>query len=344
MINLRYHIVSIVAVFLALGIGVALGSSFIDGVVLDRLRTSVDTLQEDRDQLRETVSSLEVDLVEQRAEAQNDLATILPVNAIGRLEGVPVMIIASDGVSDEAWTLVRDTVVATDADYEGTLWLGNRLDLSVEENREDMAETFNLVNSNESLVRPALTLRLDDAFFPESPDAAASVLGSVASDIADELLEGEGDIDEPVVAPTRLASVLVTLRDGGYLRHDTEFARTGALDELPAFGTLFILLSGQDAELSDDEFLYPLMRTGVTKSSSNLIIAIEPTTPGVRDDDNAVAFVGPIRRDAELAGAVATIDSVDSIEGLLSLVAIADRGDPAHVGLDPTAASRLPNP
>ena len=41
MINIRYHIVSITAVFLALGIGVALGSTFLDRATVDLLDRNI---------------------------------------------------------------------------------------------------------------------------------------------------------------------------------------------------------------------------------------------------------------------------------------------------------------
>ena len=41
MINLRYHIVSVVAVFLALGIGLALGSTFVDSILVNELEDQV---------------------------------------------------------------------------------------------------------------------------------------------------------------------------------------------------------------------------------------------------------------------------------------------------------------
>ena len=45
MINLRYHIVSIVAVFLALGIGLALGSTFVDSILVNELKDQVDEFE-----------------------------------------------------------------------------------------------------------------------------------------------------------------------------------------------------------------------------------------------------------------------------------------------------------
>ena len=46
MINLRYHIVSITAVFLALGIGITMGSTFLGRGALERIDRNVKNAQE----------------------------------------------------------------------------------------------------------------------------------------------------------------------------------------------------------------------------------------------------------------------------------------------------------
>ena len=51
MINIRYHIVSITAVFLALGIGVALGSTFLDRVTVNVLDDQISSAE---NRIRET--------------------------------------------------------------------------------------------------------------------------------------------------------------------------------------------------------------------------------------------------------------------------------------------------
>jgi uncharacterized membrane protein (DUF106 family) len=50
MINLRYHIVSVVAVFLALGIGLALGSTFVDSILVNELEDQVNEFKVGRDE------------------------------------------------------------------------------------------------------------------------------------------------------------------------------------------------------------------------------------------------------------------------------------------------------
>ena len=50
MIDFRYHLVSIVAVFLALAIGIVLGSTELQGNTIDVLRTSSNLLKNELDQ------------------------------------------------------------------------------------------------------------------------------------------------------------------------------------------------------------------------------------------------------------------------------------------------------
>ena len=50
MINLRYHIISIVAVFLALGIGLALGSTFVDSVLVNESEYQVNEFETEREE------------------------------------------------------------------------------------------------------------------------------------------------------------------------------------------------------------------------------------------------------------------------------------------------------
>ena len=53
MINLRYHIVSITAVFLALGIGVVMGTSFLGKATVDQLKTQISRAESRIDAHRE---------------------------------------------------------------------------------------------------------------------------------------------------------------------------------------------------------------------------------------------------------------------------------------------------
>jgi copper transport outer membrane protein MctB len=59
MVNLRYHIVSLTAVFLALGLGILAGTTVIDQQVVTGLRANTRALRNDLDRTRAQVSDLE---------------------------------------------------------------------------------------------------------------------------------------------------------------------------------------------------------------------------------------------------------------------------------------------
>ena len=126
MINIRYHIISLVAVFLALGVGVALGSAFIDTAVVGQLEQNIDTLcdPEERAAGRER-SDARPSSTRSNASATEAGAELLG----GQLDGVPTYTIATRGIEEEPVERTTDAMIDADADFGGTLWLTERLAL-----------------------------------------------------------------------------------------------------------------------------------------------------------------------------------------------------------------------
>ena len=88
MIDFRYHLVSIVAVFLALAIGIVLGSTELQGNTIDVLRTSSNPLKNEldqsnaqRDTAQQQVSTYQTFLDHGRAEAARQRAPGRPNRA-----------------------------------------------------------------------------------------------------------------------------------------------------------------------------------------------------------------------------------------------------------------------
>ena len=342
MINLRYHIVSIVGVFLALGIGVALGSTFIDGLVVAELEQRVDNIEEDRNNLRDDLDTARDELAGVvAAQAAQEVAAI-PLLGGGRLTDVPVMIIAAEGVDPDAFQTIRAAILGSDAQYEGTLWLTDRLNLSDQDNRADVAATFGLVDDAETLVRVALETRLVSALFPPAPEEAGNVLGGTAADIAGELL-ASADSELSVGAPLaqgNLDSVLTQLRDAAFVVYDNEFATTGALDEVPAHGTRFVLVSNADADLDPREIFVPLFDAVVEDGIDVTIVALEPAP--LDDNANPTEFVSLIRSDPDYSALFATVDHATTFNGTLSALVVTDTRDVLHLGTGRDAVAELP--
>ncbi|GAB3804277.1 copper transporter [Micromonospora zhanjiangensis] len=84
MINFRYHVVSLTAVFLALAIGLVVGTAALNGPVADSLKEQVTGLRKSNDQWRDNVASLEKELKAEEDFAAEIAQTVLPTKLAGR--------------------------------------------------------------------------------------------------------------------------------------------------------------------------------------------------------------------------------------------------------------------
>lgn len=120
MINFRFHLISLVAVFLALGIGVAMGASFVDRATVDSLRGRVDALEDGYRRRGEALDATRAKLDESDAQA----AALAGSNSraiADRLTDVPVVVIATPAVDDEVLEATRSTFGAAGVQVQSTM-------------------------------------------------------------------------------------------------------------------------------------------------------------------------------------------------------------------------------
>ena len=119
MIDFRYHLVSIVAVFLALAIGIVLGSTELQGHTLDVLQSTSDSL---RNQLSAT--SAERDSYQAQAgAAEQFLQTAEPTLLQNRLAGQRVVFITEPGAAPGVISGVRQAAASAGATVSGQVSL-----------------------------------------------------------------------------------------------------------------------------------------------------------------------------------------------------------------------------
>ena len=113
MISFRYHLVSIVAVFLALALGIVVGTTALNGPITTDLRKQVNTLKGDRNSLAQQVKALQAQVGDANAFAEdfgtqivngslskkNVLVVGLPGAARSTVDGVESQIAAAGGTS-----------------------------------------------------------------------------------------------------------------------------------------------------------------------------------------------------------------------------------------------------
>ena len=129
MFDFRYHIVSLVAVFLALGIGVVLGSMSAErGVVTDQERALIATMEKDFDNLRAENKQLNT-IISADATFR---AGVVPLVVDGQLAGKNVAVMVT-GAVDSTTIKTLKTVIAqaggtetSVTTFEGDLGLGEK--------------------------------------------------------------------------------------------------------------------------------------------------------------------------------------------------------------------------
>lgn len=227
MISLRQHVVTIVAIFLALALGVLAGSAFVQPRLIESLETQVDEQRQRITDLQDEVGQLRDQLAAEQA--FNDAA--LPHLTRNRLIGLDAVVLSQEGVEDEVVAETRGaleeagaTVVVLEArstlapqDEEGQAALAEVLTLT-ETTPEDLsrlaAETLAEGLASEERRDPPdpglLHLLLTDGYLA-SLDASLSdeTLAAIGGPDQMVVVLAGGDDPEAVMAPEDFAVPLV---------------------------------------------------------------------------------------------------------------------------------------
>lgn len=117
MIDFRYHLVSIIAVFFALAAGIVLGAGPLGETVDDTLTDQTATLREENRDLREQLSSTEADQEYQ----ERFLEEVTPRLVGNQLDGQNVGVVAMPGAEEDTVAGVRDALVSAGATADLTV-------------------------------------------------------------------------------------------------------------------------------------------------------------------------------------------------------------------------------
>ena len=129
MIDFRYHVVSIIAVFLALALGLFVGSTSLQDAVVHTISTKADSVKRANDALTSKVNTLQSQV---NADEKFDKA-VLPYAVSGRLSGQLVSVISAPGTSDS----MRKQVIAAVNAAGGTLSADVRLQSVITDPKQD---------------------------------------------------------------------------------------------------------------------------------------------------------------------------------------------------------------
>lgn len=284
MIGFRYHLVSLIAVFLAIALGVVVGTT-LAGAPASGAGASVAQLQQDVQELEDRSRALDAQL----ATADGFEQAIAPAVVGGTLAGRGVLLVATgEDVPAELVDQVGGLVTGAGGTVAGVVRLrpgygdpASATGLRTYVTSPGIPAGVLLPTTDDAgqlvaaLLAQSLMVPADGAPGPD-PAAASSVLaGLTALDVL--------TVESPSVTPAQHAVVLTA-------------AGPGTDDAGERTGTLIELVSALDA------------------AGSGSVVA--GTAAAARD----TGLVAAVRADAGLAGAVSTVDNVERAAGRISTV------------------------
>lgn len=217
MIDFRYHLVSLVSVFLALAVGIVLGAGPLKEPIGESLQSQVDALRSDRDNLRS-----DLDAAKGNIDKQNEFVTAAAPELIdGTLDGQEVSIIAAPEADSEQVEEVSNRVEEADGTIAGDVsFVPNTLSLADSDQFLKKLRTLvpNLPKDDSTAIRAALVIAL-------TGDAS--------------MLEDE---DDQADAEKQAAKLYDAFVEADRLRTDTDHKTT----------SLFIVIDDENSTLAED--------------------------------------------------------------------------------------------
>lgn len=221
MISFRFHVVSITAVFLAIAIGVVVGTTYVDRAIVDSLENRVDRVSRNLDERKAANDALERDLERVRAYA----AASADFAVTDRLVDVPVFLVVARGVDEDVANQVLALARRAGAVVPGIAWLEERWSLESDEDRAALVAVTGVeIQGSAGAVRGA------------GLDALVGALGVVGDPGAD-----------PAVDPAVARGLLMGLVESGFLSVDAQDDGAPRLDSLAGLSPRLLLITGTEA-------------------------------------------------------------------------------------------------
>jgi Copper transport outer membrane protein, MctB len=285
MINFRFHIVSLIAVFLALALGIVMGATVVNRAIVDRLNDRIDTVEKNANARRAESNELrgQVGQLQGYIDSTKDFAVT------GRLNGVTLATIATRGVDDEAVKQTVELAQRAGARAPGILWLEEKLTLSDGDAVRQLGELIGSPGGNAKATR-------DEAW-----NALAGRLASGG-------------------APVNGRDLLTVLVDDGFVTFEPVGDQAGddfPLATFPGADARVLLIDGTNGQVANNEVVAPLSNAIV---ASQLRLVVGEVFDETDEGPDRGAMLTPIRRNDGLTQTVSTVDDLDLVEGRVTAV------------------------
>lgn len=307
MISFRFHIVSIVAVFLALAIGIVVGSTVIDRAIVEGLRNRVDEVSDNLDERQAANDALQAE-VDDLTDFTNPSAAL---SVDGRLADTVTVVVTDDGVDRDPVDRTIELLGQAGSTVRGILTVDGSWTLEDDATRGALAETVDLDS---------------EATVEELQTRAASLLVSDLTSRVEVVGDGTGALDEisglDLVAYEALADV----------------------EALRPRRVLFVLVSGPESDLGSSAHTEAFAVAAADTAGAVVVAEVwrESEDGPDRADSLSVILGSPT-----LSAEISTVDALDLPFGptitVFALV-VGRQGEVGHFGVGDGAEAVSPAP
>ena len=308
MINFRFHLVSLTAVFLALAAGITIGAGVVDRATVDRIERQLSQVEANRRQTNAENDRLSGDLSRWGRFSEEAGDSMVD----GRLQGAAVFLIGTRGVDTKPIEAFTGSLRSAGATIEGMLWFTGKWRLVDDEDLRQLAGL------------------LDAAPTTGAPELRAAAVARITAAWA----SGDG------------GAFVAALRDAAFVEFEPPAVPVAPLAQLPTPNSVFVVVSSDSAEVPSAELAQPLVSGLVT--SGVRVVAVQPGRPPVPPGQRKPLipeFVSALRADGDIAPRVSTVDNLDDYRGRVAAVLAIERarqGRSGHYGFGPDAQRVLP--
>ncbi|RKS77852.1 copper transport outer membrane protein MctB [Motilibacter peucedani] len=318
MIDFRYHLVSIISIFIALAVGIVLGAGPLDKPIDRTVRQQAI----DASNASKALRSQNDELTSRLDDADAVLTSVVPAVVGGRLDGRDISIVALPGTPGSELKQARDAILAAGAVFSGSVSLTS-----------DWVSTDRAADLDAVLAahpQPGVTVPQGSDALPEraATELAHALVTTLSASVGSPDAESE--------------TLLKALRDKSFLRIDEQPWARSAL--------VVVLAPTPDKPVSDADpatvseatrqrtALVEVPRR-ISQLSSGTVVAGQTGSAGT---NGMVAEV----RSGGLRTSVSTVDDLDTPAGRLALplaVLAESTDETGHYGTGQGADSQLPD-
>jgi hypothetical protein len=275
LINFRFHLVSLVAVFLALALGIGMGATVIDKATVDSLKNRVTAVENDRNSANQRGDELQTQL--DRVNAFDAAAESFVIN--GKLNNVPVVVIAVRGVDENPLNAVKKMVTTAGGQLTGTLWLPAKDALADGKSTSQLQADLGATSNDPNQLRQALM------------SLVSAVMAGATSPDAFKSLVNDGFLEW----------------DGGTAGND--------VTKVPFNSARILMCSGDQPAVPNAQLAIPLAQLLAVQPAKRLVAIESGRDPSGNTSGERSIFLDPLRADAAVKGHLATVDDIETLEG-----------------------------